>query len=313
MDYLENVLNAFKDAADRNSLPLANQDLDPLTRKIAFSLSLLSKEERGLQYLAPRITLPLQISDAVRLAIELRALLGEDDIEPFLNLPTALADQLEVLLFTIERSNIAGASALFDGRAFVFVSMTSDFDALYMTARQLGHLLTMPTRAPGGIFATVEMAHENSHAPMGAYKRFADFFALELLVPTRGLGIALKEIRKLLKVSSGAIGDVELLYLARIFGVSFLAIARRCERAQLLPRGGATALHHFIVERFGGPEKRAKDLELPPRPTIGIPPIPKLVASAVGSAIRGETISIEVAASELGCTAPYLAQVLNLS
>src|SRR5687767_8695984 len=105
-------------------------------------------------------------------------------------------------------------------------------------------------------------------------EHFADVFALELLMPLRGFLVALKQIRRLLRVKYDGIGDVELLYLSRVFGVSFLAAGKRCERAKLLPRGSAAALEQFVIQKFGGPEQRALALDLPPRVPISITALP---------------------------------------
>jgi hypothetical protein len=122
--------------------------------------------------------------------------------------------------------------------------------------------------------AILDLVACESPSAKNPHEHFADAFASALLIPVRGLGIALREIRKNLSISGGPIGDIELLYLSRIFGVSFLIVAKRCERAELLPKGGAMALYQFLVDKFAGPERRAEQLELPPRPSVQIPTLP---------------------------------------
>ncbi len=101
--------------------------------------------------------------------------------------------------------------------------------------------------------------------------------------------MALKKVREIARSADNQLGDIELLYLARIFGVSFLAAARRCEDLSLLPRGGAASLNEALLKNFGSAEKRADQLKLPPRPKIEFHPVPQaLLASAVDRIRAGE-------------------------
>jgi Zn-dependent peptidase ImmA (M78 family) len=197
------------------------------------------------------------------------------------DLPVKLDDWLNVFLFPVAQDKIAGGCALIDGRAFIFISEEDRHDALFNCAHALGHLVTLCAKQDGSDGAALDAIGNTGYSARGPYEHFADAFAAELLIPAQGLGIALLNLRKLLGISSGSLGDIELLYLARIFGVNFLAMAKRCERAHLLPKGGAAALNKFVIEEFGGPERRAEELSLPPRPSIEIAPVPRSIRLAI--------------------------------
>ena len=75
--------------------------------------------------------------------------------------------------------------------------------------------------------------------------------------------------------SQPELGDLEILLLSRIYGVSFYAAARRCEDLELLPKGGAASLEEKLNREFGSPEQRAKAVNLPERPFVEFPRIPE--------------------------------------
>jgi len=139
-------------------------------------------------------------------------------------------------------------------------------------------------------------------------EHFADAFALQLLVPDEGLKRAAAQIRKSLKASGPSLGDIELLYLAQIFGVPFLYIAKRCERAGLLPRGGAVILDRFLTLKFGSAERRAQLLDLPLKPSVQIADVPTPLEAATIRLIRHKQLSIEEASLALSWPAPDLAR-----
>jgi Zn-dependent peptidase ImmA (M78 family) len=308
MDIYETVLRLFEEEADQASVPLSSVDLDPFVRTMAFALKVGSSTGTAEDMMPGLPALP-QTTDAVASATQFRNTLGANDLDALYELPALVDHVLGVTVFVIEQRWISGACAVVDGRAFIFISEFSGIDALYICARQLGHLLVLPKREKRVV---IELAHEPSHAPKGPYKRFADYFALELLIPTRGLATALAEVRRLLNVTNPSIGDIELLYLSHIFGVSFLSLARRCEREALLPRGGAAAFYQILVEQHGGPEKRASAAMLPPRPDITIPRISHSLATQIGAQIRSGNLSRQEAKHELNLSSPHFEQILGL-
>jgi hypothetical protein len=85
-------------------------------------------------------------------------------------------------------------------------------------------------------------------------------------MPRVAIGIALRSIRKIGRITSDQIGDIEIGYLARIFGLSF----RRREDLDLLPLGGAYALNQELIKRYRSAEKRGDELGLPRRSEYGL-------------------------------------------
>jgi hypothetical protein len=67
------------------------------------------------------------------------------------------------------------------------------------------------------------------------------------------------------------VGDVEILYLARYYSVSFEVAARRCEQLELIPRGAAIGLYQTISDHHGNPERRADEVGIEPRQQVDIP------------------------------------------
>jgi Zn-dependent peptidase ImmA (M78 family) len=212
-----------------------------------------------------------------------------DMFSPIFTLPRIVSEELRVLLFVMDEQSVEGASAIIGGRAFIFLSPRSFVPRMFFTlAHELGHLIA-------GHFGQKDVAYvdkagcfEGRAKASKKSELFADAFASALLMPASGVGVALQRVRKALR-NSGALTDVDLLYLARIFGVSFEVAARRCEDLQLLPKGAARSLHEVLCTKFGSPEKRADELGLPERPRIEFSRIPEeLLASAIDRVKRGD-------------------------
>lgn len=276
----------FRDAARRVIVPLTSSEVDDLSQRVSLLLDVKSDATAKLKEITTNIVLRPSSSVATELAVRLRQLLSVGDVDPLFNLPSLLEDRLNVFLFPIEQNKLAGGCALINGSAFIFIAEAAQDEALFTCAHQLGHLATLSARRGNDDGAILDPADDGTNFVKGPYEHFADAFALELLIPNPGLGIALQKVRNLLRVPDGPVGDIELLYLSRIFGVNFLAIAKRCERARLLPRGGASLLNNFLVNRFGGAERRAKELGVPPRMTINIAPVPQTIELAISEQIE---------------------------
>lgn len=223
-----------------------------------------------------------------------------DLVGPLIELPEIVVRDMDVLLFVLNLPHIDGASAYIDGQPFVFVSSRFRPRMLFTLAHEVGHLLAH--QADEGGFAILDWLEDcdpPSHKGNLA-EAFANTFASCLLLPAAGVGVALKKIREIATVEHDKVGDIELLYLSRIFGTSFESAARRCEDLKLLPQGGAHALYREVRRKFGSPEKRAELLKLPQRPEIDFPIIPdRLLVSAIHK-IKSGSVSIGKASAILG-------------
>src|SRR5205807_1927125 len=132
-------------------------------------------------------------------------------------------------LFVVNTAGVDGASAYLDGMPFIFISARFLPRMLFTLAHELGHLAAH--HDPSQSFAVIDEEEDDAElrAHGGIEEAYAHAFASALLMPRAGVGIALKKVREVAKSSGNELGDVEILYFARIFGVSFLAAARRCE------------------------------------------------------------------------------------
>jgi Zn-dependent peptidase ImmA (M78 family) len=280
-DTIERARVIFGDAARRAVVPLTSSEVDDLSQRILLSIDVRPNTAAKLKEVTSQLDFRPSNAVAMQMAMLLRYFLRVGDVDPLFNLPSLLDERLNVFLFPMEQSKLAGACALIDGSAFIFISDAAKDETLFTCAHELAHLAMLSARRSNDARAIFDPVDNEAFSLRGPYEYFADAFALEFLIPSRGLGIALQQVRKCLNVTTVSVGDVELLYLSRIFGVNFLAIARRCERAQLLPKGGAASLNKFLIENFGGPERRAEELGLPPRTTIKTAPVPRSIELAI--------------------------------
>jgi Zn-dependent peptidase ImmA (M78 family) len=221
---------------------------------------------------------------------------GDDQFSPLLGLP-ALLDDMGVIVLLSEGERIEGASAIADGFAFVFLSPRFRPRMLFTCAHELGHLVSNG----GHDFGTVDEPDTLAFAAKSTNgeERYCDWFASSLLLPKRGVGLALKKFREIHGVHDGDLGDVDILFVSHVYGVSFFVAAKRCEDMGLLPRGGALALYRKLQDEHGSPEKRAAEAGLPERPSFELPKVPRALLGEVVSAIQGGELSIGKAASLL--------------
>lgn len=170
---------------------------------------------------------------------------------------------------------------------------------LFTVAHELGHIVAH--HVSGNNFAWFDPINlfGGIRQPRRQVERYADAFASNLLLPKAGVGIALKKIREIHQVRQDAVGDIEILYLGRLFGVSFQVAARRCEDLGLIPPGGALSLYERIRKEFGSPEKRAEQLGLPSRPEIIFPTLPRQVLEGAIRKVRAGEVSIGRASESL--------------
>lgn len=252
----------FQIAAERRGIHLSAIAKDELAERIGYlKLNAKPQPERFHSITSEGHFRPTK-KFAVVLAERLRRLMRVSDEQPLFDLPQLLARTFSIFTVSVNHGEISGGCSAIRGIPIVVVSKATAVDGLFKCAHQFAHLVTLSNQNET---ASLDPSHEELGTAKSPYEHFADNVALHLLIPERGLGIALRHTRELLR-ARGPLGDVELLYVARIFGVSFLAVAKRCEQTKLLPKGGALALDRFLIEKFGSAERRAYDLDLPPRP-----------------------------------------------
>ena len=190
--------------------------------------------------------------EAHRLAARFRTLfMPQRPEDSVLDLPQVLAGDAGIIIGTLRLSRYEGASIIIGGYCFIFVSPRFLARMLFTVAHELGHILSHHVQGKGAVF--------DSAKRIGAWRqrtpeeRFADGFASILLMPERGVALALKAIREALNVTSGNLGDIQILYLARFFGVSFDVAARRCEQAGASAGRGRVLLERCLAKGLRQP------------------------------------------------------------
>jgi Zn-dependent peptidase ImmA (M78 family) len=259
-------------------------EIGTLALKIAFAESVKQLNGFKLSKITAGLVGPPTLALAASMASRVWDALQARDVEPLLDFPVLLSEKLGTDILLVDNEDLSGGCILIGTQAFILLPVNRRLSDLFVCAHELGHLLllSLGTDREG---ALVDVRSDETHAMRGPREYFADAFAREVLIPAPALGIAIEEIRKQFNLS-GPIGDIELLYLSRVFGVSFLVIAKRCERLGLLPEGGAVTLYKILAKEFGGPELRADMLQLPPRPTIDITSVPQSVPAAIQQRTR---------------------------
>ena len=238
-------------------------------------------------------------AEAHRLAGQFRAMFLSDRLdEPFLKLPAVLSEHGLAHLSLLSKSRLEGASVAVAGHVFIFLSPRFPARMLFTLAHELGHVVSEHGEEGTAVFERSSQIGGIRRKPK--QESFVDAFASVLLMPDRGVGRFLRTARETLGISDPAIGDIELLLLARYFGVSFAVAARRCEDLGLVPRGGALAISRRLNKEFGSPEKRAQDAGLPPRPTVEFPRISRELQLGIIEAIDHGAVSAGWAADRFG-------------
>lgn len=228
-----------------------------------------------------------------------RQFCGNDQFSPLTRLPQIVERALGVLILVIHTNAVDGASGYLEEIPFVLVAARSFAPRMLFTlAHEVGHILLhhSPDRAGVIIDQTTDWRSsiaENNH------EREANEFASALLMPAQSVGVALKSARDALGQANEELGDLEINFLSRLYGVSFSAAALRCERLGLLPRGGAIAIINAVNDENDSAEKRGNNAGLPPRSPIVFPKVPSALLEGAVSLVRAGEMSIGRAASVL--------------
>lgn len=227
------------------------------------------------------------------------AFFGGNPVDPLLDLPRRAVEDAGILLFISSNRDLDGLSCVVNRRRYIMLAPRYGARMLYTLAHELGHHAAHLTLDEDFVTSDenpedAALRHEDP-----ASERYANAFASALLLPPVGVGIALDRIRTQIKTQRKELGDIEILYLAHVFGTSFQVAARRCEDLRLMPKGAGWALYEHLCTNYGNPEKRARDAGLPPRPQIMFPPAPPVAVEAMLHAIRAGELSVGKAAELL--------------
>lgn len=219
----------------------------------------------------------------------------KNQIEPILNLPEIIARELNCILIVQEiGNNTDGASLIVNGIPIIILSPRFEARMLFTLSHELGHLLAHHNDKN---FAVIDK-NVNLYKKQRLEEAFAHAFASELLMPRTGVGMTLRAIRKALDINGDNFGDVEVLYLSRLYGVSFEVAALRCENLEIVPKGTAASLYESLVKEHRNPENRARQLNLPERTKIRFPKVSSNLLWAANQKIQSGEMSLEKA-SEL--------------
>lgn len=226
---------------------------------------------------------------------------GGNFIGPVQRLPAVTEEMLGIPVIVGE-GRVDGASVVKRGWPLLYVAVRNFAPRMLFTlAHEVGHLLVHHDLSHEVAF--VDQDIENDATTECSGEMLVDAFAATLLVPSQGIGIAFQKIRDLLSIKKNApVGDIEILFLARIFGVSFSVAANRCEAVDLLPAGGGASLYAQIQREYASPEQKADALGLPEREAVEFPSISKALMNESVKRVREGTVSIGRAAEILKTT-----------
>lgn len=275
--------------------------LEAMSEYVAAALSILPKRTVLADWIRDLQGPAETYADAENLALSFRNAFAGGSPDPLFELPAILEKAGGVVQGRLETSRFEGASLAVCGYAFIFVSARFSGRMLFTLAHELGHLLAHHRADRSIVFDLASQIGAVGHS--SKKELFVDAFASNLLMPADGVAMALRQIRQSLKVKSDAIGDIEILYLALFYGVSFEVAARRCEQLELLPDGGAYSLADHIKKNYGNAEKLAKQLSLPARQAIHFPQISQGLMAAAIDNIESGKISLGWVTDKFGCSA----------
>lgn len=262
---------------------------DKFSHIVGNSLAILSNSKQQYHLKARFTNVPQTYEGAESLAFEFRnKYLNGDTVSPLLNLPKILTETLDFVIYITDLGrNRDGASAVFDTVPFIFLSPSFEPRMLFTMAHELGHILAHHDLNQN--FFKLDHKISAIERDSKSIESFANAFASCLLLPPEGVLISIRKIKELHRISNNEFGDIEIILLSRIYGVSFEVAAQRCEQLELLPKGGAKSLYAKISEQYNSPEQRADSLNLPPRPKIDFSSVSsKLTRAAIEKINSGE-------------------------
>lgn len=229
--------------------------------------------------------------NAEEIAKNFRSLFLEGNhFEAFTSLPELLA-KLGVIIQVVELGEkVDGSCARVNDINFIFLSPRFPGRMLMSLAHELGHLINHTGKDS---FLVLHTQNSSDKRKFQLQEDFATHFASSLLLPSKGIAQLITSIRQHFEIdSSKAIGDIEIMYIARYYGLSFEATAQRLEILGLIPEGGAYSLTVRIKQDYGSPEKRAKELNLIEREEINFKILPDFLLDKILNGLNNGEYSI---------------------
>lgn len=248
-------------------------------------------------------------NSAKLLSIHCRILFFDGDISsPVQELPSVISNLDGLILSPLKESRFEGISLLRDNYVFVFISPRFIGRMLFTLAHELGHVIAHHSRLDTPILESATSIGNFRKANKS--ERFVDAFASCLLLPDDGVFQFLTAFRKERNIRLDApVGDIEVLLLARFFGVSFDVAAHRCEDLKILPKGAAFSLSDHLKKHHGSPEKRANELALPPRNNPHFPALSPYIQNELERQVESGELSIGWAADRFGLSLSELMEM----
>lgn len=293
-DDYQTVNALFRENIDRNTDPVYDKVSYMLTN--AVNILQGSYVSREIHRAFPKVE--NNYEGALNIATIFRQeYFNSDYYSPILELPNIVADKLNCVLIVSEIGRgIDGVSAIINDIPFIIIAPRFRPRMLFTLAHELGHIIAHHTDEEN--FAIVDQTYKIYQRKRGQ-ERFAHAFASEILLPQEGLASTLKVIREQLSIKGDFFGEMELLYLSRLFGVSFEVAAQRCENLGLIPNGSGISLYESLKKKYGGPEKRAEQLGILERPEIRFPAISSNLMQPIIDKINSGELSLGKAAELL--------------
>jgi len=224
----------------------------------------------------PDLAMHASVSDAVERCQFALALSTETSA---LDLPDRLESRLNIFTWRLPLAATTGGYFISKRRIHIVVANHVGISPWMCCARQMGRILS--TNVCHNV-SSFEASRFDNTSERRTLRSSANMFAMELLAPPAAFIAAVTAIRRAHSVDlAEPVGDIDLLWLSRVFGVSFFVAGKRAEQLGLLPRGASVALTDMLCEKHGGPELRAKTLGLPPRPDDRFPNVPRSVMTLI--------------------------------
>lgn len=309
---LSRMLAELNEVADEAEADFTAPELEDLVLKATLSAVLLQDTGTTVASFVANLVQGADGNLPEKFAAACRSRLGLESFDPLFRL-AELINELSIPVFPAKLSAVKSARLILGSSPCIFIADDLLFDQLYLCAFELGALLANKGWARRRPYLRATSRLDSDFRSLRGIDLFARDFAFELLLPASGVGVSLKKLRQLLNIKNKAVGDIELICLARIFGVSFEVAALRCQKLGLLPPGGAASMARFIRENFQSAEARAQSLNLPDHPKITFPLIPDLLQNSLTQAVGDGALSAEEASLALSVPAGELLRLIDVN